>query len=393
MSDNLPASFCVLPWVNLSTDVNGSLRPCCKFAQPNPSKEYQLPNMKEGRLDDLWNDQRFQNLRQAFLDGKKPNECRSCWDEEAAGMPSFRIQWAIDKKVDTSDVEFNPIVSHGPKAMDLKLNNVCNLKCRICGPQASSTFLKEEQERLNIKIEDGAYWISNKILGTENEEVINKWAEDLIHLEVTGGEPMASPENIKILELLVKSGKAKNINVLLNTNGTLYNKKFLDNLLKFNEITLCVSVDDLEHRLEYERFPTEWSTIQENVLKLVELKTNNKNLFLTLCPTVSSFNIYYLTEYAEWAKSMDIFTYYNILHYPPSHSIKNLPDKLKKIVSDRMDDPAFDTVKNFLYLTREDDKLINRFIEKNEELDKFRQQDFKTTFGEWGQLIMEYKNE
>jgi radical SAM protein with 4Fe4S-binding SPASM domain len=81
MSDNLPASFCVLPWVNLSTDVNGSLRPCCKFAQPNPSNEYQLPNMKEGRLDDLWNDQRFQNLRQAFLDGKKPNECRSCWDE------------------------------------------------------------------------------------------------------------------------------------------------------------------------------------------------------------------------------------------------------------------------------------------------------------------------
>ena len=224
MSDNLPASFCVLPWVNLSTDVNGSLRPCCKFAQPNPSNEYQLPNMKEGRLDDLWNDQRFQNLRQAFLDGKKPNECRSCWDEEAAGMPSFRIQWAIDKKVDTTDIEFNPIVSYGPKAMDLKLNNVCNLKCRICGPQASSTFLKEEQERLNIKIEDGAYWISNKILGTENEEVINKWAEDLIHLEVTGGEPMASPENIKILELLVKSGKAKNINVLLNTNGTLYNK-------------------------------------------------------------------------------------------------------------------------------------------------------------------------
>jgi hypothetical protein len=46
-----------------------------------------------------------------------------------------------------------------------------------------------------------------------------------------------------------------------------------------------------------------------------------------------------------------------------------------------------------LHLTREDDKLINRFIEKNEELDKFRQQDFKTTFGEWGQLIMEYKNE
>jgi radical SAM protein with 4Fe4S-binding SPASM domain len=393
MSDNLPASFCSLPWTNISTDVNGSLRPCCKFAQPDISNEYQLPNMKEGSLDVLWNDQRFQNLRQAFLDGKKPKECQSCWDEEAAGMRSFRVQWARDKKVDTSKMVFEPIATSGPRGMDLKLNNVCNLKCRICGPQASSTFLKEYQERLNITVEGSDYWISNKILGTANEEVINKWADDLVHLEITGGEPMASPENIKILDLLIKSGKAKNISVLLNTNGTLYNKKFLDNILQFKEITLCLSVDDLGPRLEYERYPTEWDVIQENITKFLELKKDNKNLFLTLCPTVSTFNIYYMTEYLEWAKSMDIFTYYNILHYPPSHSIKNLPDKLKEIVSARLTHTDFDIVKNFLHLTREDDKLINRFIEKNEELDKFRQQDFKTTFGEWGQLIMEYKNE
>ena len=71
---NLPSSFCVMPWVNMSTDVNGSLRPCCKFAQPNIANEYQLPNMKDGRIDVLWNDQGFQKLRQAFLDGKKPKD-------------------------------------------------------------------------------------------------------------------------------------------------------------------------------------------------------------------------------------------------------------------------------------------------------------------------------
>jgi sulfatase maturation enzyme AslB (radical SAM superfamily) len=349
--------------------------------------------MKEGNLDVLWNDIRFQNLRQAFLDGKRPKECRSCWDEEAAGMPSFRVQWSIDKKVDTTDMVFEPIATSGPRAMDLKLNNVCNLKCRICGPQASSTFLKEFQERLNITIEGSDYWISNKILGTANEEVINKWAEDLVHLEVTGGEPMASPENIKILDLLIKSGKAKNISVLLNTNGTLYNKKFLDNILQFKEITLCLSVDDLGPRLEYERYPSEWDVIQENITKFLELKKDNKNLFLTLCPTVSAFNIYYMTEYLEWAKSMDIYTYYNILHYPPSHSIKNLPDKLKEIASARLTHADFDIVKNFLHLPRDSDTLIKEFISKNEELDQFRQQDFKTTFGEWGNLVMEYKDE
>lgn len=393
MSNNLPASFCSLPWINISTDVNGSLRPCCKFAQPDTSNEYQLPNMKEGRLDVLWNDIRFQNLRQAFLDGKQPKECQSCWDEEAAGIPSFRVQWEKDKKVDTTNMTFNPIAASGPRGMDLKLNNVCNLKCRICGPQASSTFLKEYQERLNVTIEGSDYWISNKILGTSNEEVINKWAEDLVHLEITGGEPMASPENIKILDLLIKSGKAKNITVLLNTNGTLYNKKFLDHILQFKEVTLCISVDDLGPRLEYERYPTEWLTVQENITKFIELRKNHNNLYLTLCPTVSSFNVYYLADYLEWATSIDIYTYYNILHYPPSHSIKNLPDKLKEIVSARLTHKDFDIVKNFLHLTRDSDSLINEFISKNEELDQFRQQDFRTTFGEWGNLVMEYKDE
>jgi radical SAM protein with 4Fe4S-binding SPASM domain len=387
MNKNLPKTFCTLPWVNLSTDVNGSLRPCCKFAQPDPSNEYQLPNMKEGSLDVLWNDQRFQNLRQAFLDGKQPRECQSCWDEEAAGMPSFRVQWAIDKKVDTTQVVFEPIAISGPRGMDLKLNNICNLKCRICGPQASSTFLKEYQEQYNIKIEDGAYWLSSKILGTSNEDVIKEWAQDLIHLEITGGEPMASPENIKILELLINSGHAEHITILLNTNGTLFNKKFVDLLIKFKEVTLCISVDDLGERLEYERYPTEWAEVQENIKKFISLKEENRNIFLTLCPTVSIFNIYYLPEYLQWAKTMKIFTYYNILHYPPSHSIKNLPSSLKEIVSDRLSAPEFNVVKNFLHLECEDNNLIKEFIDKNNITDKFRKQDFKTTFGKWGTLV------
>lgn len=391
--NNMNNTFCALPWINLSTDVNGSLRPCCKFAQPESTNEYQLPNMKEGSLDVLWNDIRFQNLRQAFLDGKKPKECQSCWDEEAAGLPSFRVQFAKDKKIPLTGINYSPVASSGPRALDLKLNNVCNLKCRICGPQASSTFLKEYQEKFNIKIEDGSYWLSNKILGTANEDVINEWSKDLIHLEVTGGEPLASPENIKVMELIVSSGRAKNISILLNTNGTLYNKKFLDLLVNFKEVTLCLSIDDLGTRLEYERYPTEWKVIQSNLEKFVELRNKHSNLFLTLCPTVSNFNVYYLPEYVEWSTRLNIFTYFNILHYHPCYSIKNLPLELKQIVSARLTDTRFEIIKNFLHLPCEDDNLFNEFKNKTTDLDLYRQQDFKTTFGRWGKIVMGYGNE
>lgn len=385
-------SFCSLPWINLSTDVNGSLRPCCKFAQPDPANEYQLPNMKEGSLDALWNDPRFQNLRQAFIDGKKPKECQSCWDEESAGVKSFRVQFAENKNIDLSTIDFSRYAENGPRALDLKLNNVCNLKCRICGAQASSTFLKEYQERFGVKIEDGAYWLSNKILGTQNEPVISKWAEDLVHLEVTGGEPMASPENIKILELLVKSGRASEITILLNTNGTLYNTKFINLLLRFKRVTLCVSIDDLYERLEYERYPTEWKTIEQNLEKFLKLQQENTNLSLVLCPTVSNFNVYYLPEYREWAGKLQIHTYYNILHYSPSHSIKNLPDTIKNIVAERLSSREFTEVKRFMLLDKENEHLIQDFIKTTSDLDKYRQQSFEKTFGDWGKLVMEYKN-
>lgn len=385
-------NFCPLPWINLSTDVNGSLRPCCKFAQPDVSNEYQLPNMKDGSLDLLWNDIRFQNLRQAFIDGKRPRECQSCWDEESAGVKSFRVQFAENKNIDLSKINFKPYADGGPRALDLKLNNVCNLKCRICGAQASSTFLKEYQERFGVKIEDGAYWLSNKILGTQNEPVITKWAEDIVHLEVTGGEPMASPENIKILELLIKSGRAKAITILLNTNGTLYNKKFIDLLIEFKRVTLCVSIDDLYERLEYERYPTKWKIIEANLKKFIKLQKEHTNLSVVLCPTVSNFNVYYLPEYREWANNLQIYTYYNILHYSPSYSIKNLPDTIKSIVAERLSVREFAEVKRFLLLDNEGDHLIHDFIKTTSDLDKYRNQSFEQIFGDWGKLVMEYKN-
>ena len=71
----------------------------------------------------------------------------------------------------------------------------------------------------------------------------------------------------------------------------------------------------------------------------------------------------------------------------------SLPDELKEIASARLTHTDFDVVKNFLHLPRDNDTLIKEFISKNEELDQYRQQDFKTTFGEWGNLVMEYKDE
>ena len=93
---NVKSKFCPAPWYHLSTDTNGSLRPCCKFSQPQLQQKHKMPFMYEGRLDELWNSNNFKSLRQDFIDGKQPKECEICWNEENNNVRSYRenlIDW------------------------------------------------------------------------------------------------------------------------------------------------------------------------------------------------------------------------------------------------------------------------------------------------------------
>lgn len=387
-------NFCILPWINLSTDVNGSLRPCCKYAQPDPSNQYQLPSMREGNLKDLWNDTRFMNLRSAFIRGEKPRECSACWDEEAAGLPSFRTSFVKDKKINIEKIELVEHARVGPVALDLKLNNVCNLKCRICGPQASSQYVKEHQDRHGVILQDSRYWLSNKIVGTENEEIFNEWASNLQHLEMTGGEPFASPENLKIIELLIQTGNANNISLVINTNGTHFNSKILTLLAKFKSIILLLSIDDIEKRFEYQRYPAVWENVIQNIYKFIDIQREHNNIQCILFPTVSNYNIFYLPEYLEWANVLNIPVVFNILHYSPSKCIKNLPYGIKDILNSRLNRQEFHKIKEFLNLDGDPGGSFSEFIEETINMDSYRKQNFLNTFDIWGKLILDNnKNE
>lgn len=381
----LPDSFCPLPWINLSTDVNGSLRPCCRFKQPHESNEFQLPNLKEGRIDQLWNDERFQVLRQAFLDGKKPTECNSCWDEEASNNISFRQTFAKFRNIPLP--ENYTTIAEPPVAMDLKLNNVCNLKCRICGPIASSTFLKEYESRTNQKIADAGYWCSNKIIGTDSEPVFKEWAENFLHIEMTGGEPMTSPENVKVLELLNSVPNRENIGVIINTNATYYNERIINKLLNFRRTQICLSIDDIGERIEYQRYPAKWSELLTNIEKYKLLNDNYKNVDIVLFCTVSNLNIFYLEQYLNWAKNYNVEIFWNLLYYEPWYSIKNLPSDIKHIITQKYSHiEELKGVTEFLNLEGVS-SLFDQFKQEIKTLDLYRGQSFTQTFKEYAELL------
>lgn len=361
--------FCVAPWVNISTDVNGSIRPCCRYEQPSRQKQYKMSWMKDGTLDQLYNSKEMKSLREAFLRGEEPEECNWCWKEESAGVQSFRQHY--NKLNLTYELE-EPL----PQLLDLKLSNVCNLKCRMCGPQASSSIAKE-QGRLN------PYHISNKIIGTQNEEVfLEKILPQVSYLELTGGEPFFSSENKKLIELVSETDYAKNISLKITTNAMFYVPELMEKMKSFKKVGIALSIDDINERLEYQRNNSNWKQVQDNVFKMM---SNYPYFEIVIYRTINNFNIYYLDELDNWAREKNIIVMNGFLHEPKYLNIQYLPNYAKLEVKNKLD-PNYQNVISFMNDC--DEQMLLDFHYQTDLLDLKRQQSFKKTFKEWAEILL-----
>lgn len=383
---NSNKKFCALPWINLSIDVNGSLRPCCRYLQPNVQTEYKLPFIHQGNKDlaEHYNSDQWKKLRRAFINGEQPHECSLCWNDEQGGIKSYRETFVESKQIDTSKVNFTMDTVSSPLVLDLKLNNVCNLKCRICGPQASSTYAKEYKLLWNKELPELEYWTHDKITNTQHEQVISDWANKLQHIEMTGGEPMTSPENVKILQLIATKSSLSDKTMLINTNVTHWNQQLINYLTQFKKATICLSVDDLYERQEYHRYPSKWDIIEKNVDKFIDLRNNYPNIEVILFCTISNFNVFYIPEYDQWAKNKNLFVHYNILHTNEKYCIRNLPMIVKVQVKEKLLD--FANITSFMMLSEQNDHY-QKFIDEIEILDNYRNQDFISTFPKWSEVL------
>ena len=373
------SKFCQAPWMNISTDVNGSIRPCCRYEQPHKQTEYKMPWMKDAPLNELWNGNELRSLRQAFLDGNMPKECNWCWSEEDAGIFSFRQSYNRHI-VDTSST-YSPY----PLVYDFKLSNVCNLKCRMCGPMASSSILKEDK-RHGMKFEDEKYWLSEKILNTYNEELFFKdWLPNVKELEFTGGEPFFSQENKKMIRRISKTPYAKNIQILITTNATLYDTKTLDSLKEFKHTIISLSIDDIGKRLEYQRSGSNWNEVSKNILRLHK---EYPSFQISIYRTINNYNVWYLNELNKWAFSNNINVADGYLHDPEWLSIRHLPGYVKRDLNLQYGDSnSMQDLLSFINLPSKY-KTIKQFKLNSTKYDLMRSEIFSEVFNEWAEVLM-----
>ena len=376
-AQNVMNKFCAAPWVSLSTDVDGSARPCCRYSQHDRQTTHIMPNLKNNSLEDVWNSDEFNKLRKSFIDGEYIEECNWCYDEEESGIVSYREK--LNKKYPNTINLINDNIS-SPKMLDLKLSNSCNLKCRICSAKASSTILAEF-EKFGEVFEDKKYWLSNKIIGTDNENNFTKnWLRNLDRLELTGGEPLQSKENKKLIDIVCSSEYVNNIDILITTNTTVFSPRLNKQLKKFKSCTISMSIDDIDERFEFSRKNAKWETAKRNIINY------NKLFMCSIYCTISNYNVFYLNDIIKFANDHNIRITFGVLHEDEYNSIKYLNTKTKNMLFNKyIDNPYISNILNIMLSHNTD--LTLEFLRNTHKLDWQRAEDFNNTFPEWSDIL------
>jgi len=391
--------FCILPWVSLEASPIGTLRPCCLAddeIQDNNGNKFTLVTAD---FDDIQNSRHMLELRSEFLAGHKPKTCRKCWNEEDAGRTSKRMHTLDRLKHVLADeswtTDAKPLMF-----LDLKLGNICNLKCRICGSWSSSQFAGEEISFLPRAEQKSSHAYKMLRAGAwpkENDhfwQQINSVIDDIRYIEFTGGEPFMIDQHFDMLQHIVDRGVAHQVEIHYNTNGTLFPERGPEIWKQFKTVEIAVSIDDIAHRFEYQRSNASWGTVKENINRFRIMREGMPNVQLQCCTTVNVFNVRYLDEVALWIALQDFdFVYWNMMHDAWYFSISRLPAAAKQHIADHLstcDIPdqfraEFGRIIDFMNRGESSDGDETR--QHIRLLDQRRQQDLKTTAPELAAIL------
>jgi MoaA/NifB/PqqE/SkfB family radical SAM enzyme len=374
MNDN----FCILPFVSIEADPMGKCKVCCLSYETIPNID-----LKTNTLTEAFNSPYMDDLRMSFLNGEKPEGCARCWNEEASGRTSKRMHSAVRLNKIIADTKFSS--PHDAKLMflDLKLGNICNLKCRICGSFSSSKWAQEE---IDIYPENQTAR-DNLVNGRWPRESKNFW-EDLTQLlantkyfEFTGGEPFLIDEHFDLLAIAVEFGYASNIEIHYNTNTTTFPTRGLELWPHFKLVEIAFSIDDIGPRFEYQRYGANWNKSMENLQRFKDFRKQNKNIKLQLCLTTNVQNFYYIDEMCEWIpKQRFDYVYFNVLHDSWYFNISRLNHKAKQLIYEKHKDyngPYYKEVQNLLqFMMQGEDSDCTELVEQLKNSDTQRNQKF-----------------
>lgn len=374
-------TFCYAPWNNIEILPSGKILPCCKFQDQYYDQKF---NIDQHTISDFRNSAMLEEIKKDFLAGQWPKGCERCKIEEDAGIPSRRQmdfqRWR--HHYDAYDIDSGELLTVG-----IALGNVCNLKCIVCHPSASSLWTKEYQDLYQITVPKLDHFRKNFVSS------ITDLAPNLVHLDIHGGEPFlaAIKEHQALLDHYIQTGRAKDVTIHYTTNATIWpDDTWFDRWRNFATIDIQLSIDGIGDRFEYLRYPAKWSVLTENVDRYLQKQRHNPWLTLSVSHTVSAFNIYYIDEFSTWCDHIGLPAPWMGKVHNPRHLRPSVwPQPIKQHIIDRIGCSQYDSVLKWtkILTDNDDSEYFEEFLKYMHRHDIYRALSYQQTFPEMSSLL------
>lgn len=405
------------PFTGLATREDGAVQVCCR--------SHPIGFIQNETLEEIWNNDNMQRIRRQVLNSERPKECEPCFSLEDQGVESLR-QRHIKGEIPEARINLYPgtelkeVLPFEIPTMEIKLNNLCNLKCRMCHPIDSTSWndWKEVEEfyvkenNFMVKIIDELNLMRKPYLDKFDDNP-NWWnsLEKLLpyfkRVEFAGGEPLMDPQHYRILDMLKPYGDK--IEIKYATNATTLGIKGGRNIHEywphFKSVAINVSIDGIYNVYDYIRGNSDFNDVVANVREF-QKQDNISRIVGAVSVQVS--NVLTLDKMCEYfLDELGIVFYVIMVKYPNVLSVQVLPQDLKREAVLRLEKlkgrvPEFKMVKenpmllgftllqidnviNFIQAT-DRSELWQDCIEFNRRLDKSRAQ------GPFEEITPEFKD-
>ena len=385
MADN----FCILPFVH-SFVTPEIVSPCCAYTG----------NIKLNSKEQYWDSEQLKNIQKNMLDNVRDTGCAICWKKEDRGYSSLRQHSNQIYKDHIEDIKQNKKAEH-PFYIDLRLGNLCNLKCRMCISEWSSQIAGEILDNPN---EDWIDTPTQKVIELDDDtwELLEQWLPHVRRVFMTGGEPTIIKRNMDYINKIVASGRGKDVELIFTTNATNINKQFTKVGKEFKSVSYNVSIDAVGTLARYIRYPSDWDTIENNLKNIKHGVSFNT--------TIQWLNMTRLNEIFDYIENCGIefggiwFQLVTDPHYlDPIYAPRFMKEKCITDIDDFLNRPFLNAEKynNILYgelkqgltqtkefLTKNMDNTqhVDEFLKRMEILDRLRGQSLFDALPELRQL-------
>lgn len=309
------APFCSRPFFELMMGHDGEVHPCCLL------DEYAIGNIKQNSMEELWNSEKLQSLREEFLTGN----IKTC-SKNISLKSCHKFYDFYEAHIEKKAIQTKPI-----QKLDLRLNGKCNLKCIMCDVW---------------KGENG------------NFDKSNFWQEGpasvfpyLKHIDLLGGEPFVQADSFRLIDEVSKVNKDCSWSFTTNGNWNFKTKlkQYFDKI-KIDSITISM---DAVFPMTYAKIRQggNYQQAMQTIDDLLEYKKElSHNMILKLDFVLQKDNYQELIPFYSFCEKKDLIPSVIYLTSPVQFAMDHVEQKnILQLIKDLK---SFNHGKNFLELTQ-----------------------------------------